>query len=245
MHNTLTALVRVLITLPLLLLSLSLHAAPINETETEVMRVQFVLLGSTNTNDMNIEKWNSTPEKRAKALSEMNKLYNSSMQSSGDTPRQLLNQLSRLTDSGSYEVLYATQWSQPSSQKRNKIKIESQLNNYTPYNFAFGELSVFERSALISKLDITLVNQESLHQSEDISATPEQSDVIDVSQGLQSPQAYQSPDELASQELESIESSQVTPIIYLNQQRQVRPGQILYFDHPVTPAFLLVTIDNN
>ncbi|HBF07875.1 MAG TPA: hypothetical protein DHW71_02310 [Gammaproteobacteria bacterium] len=243
MHNTLTALVRVFYTLPLLLLSLSLHAAPINDSETEVMRVQFVLLGSTNSNDMNIEKWNSTPEKRAEALGEMNKLYNSSIPSAGGSPRQLLNQLSRLTDSGSYKVLYATQWSQPSTQKRNKIKIESELNDFTPYNFAFGELSVFERSALISKVNITLVNQESLHNDEELTKAVEQPVVIDANQDLQSPQSYQSHDEVASQALESIDSNQITPIIYLDQQRQVKPGKILYFDHPVTPAFLLITID--
>ncbi len=206
------------------------NAAPVSDIDSDKdnIKVQFVLLASTNSDDLHSEAWNSTAKMRSQALDTINKLRENARPTSlVEKPQELLNKLSRLTQSGQYDVLYATQWYQPKSSSRSSQTIESEVSELPPYNFLYGQLKIFERSALIARLKLHLVETSSLEENFDEEAS---STIINTELGM-----------LNSALDGDLKAKESTPILFLEQQQQVKLNKIIYFDHPVTPGFLFVS----
>ena len=214
----------------------SIVAAPL-DAETNIIRVEFAILQNTSQQALESEKWRSTPEQRANTLSQVESLTTDEQpaQSSGD----LTSNLKKITSSGQYSILYSSVWTQPQSKKRLTHAIQTSISNSSEYNLGFGSLRLQERSALVATLKFTMVDTWSL-----------QPEAIAENQNLE--QSLNQPinevdttlfDDLLPEEQSTPIATQVAlaPVLTLDQQRQVTLNKIHYFDHPITPAFLLVT----
>lgn len=251
-------------------------AAPIasNSDKVDLIQVQFALLHATEPSALTSEAWNNREEMRNDVRAAMERLESQDSssvngQNISNEPQELLAKLNRLIRSGRYDVLAATQWRQPRTQKGFTQKIMQPVRSLPAYDFAFGTLHLEQRNALVAKLDIKLINSVSLQaqalpneQPDSLASdfsfqyTPLQPDT-DIEALIMQDQTIKSEDiyfekvtaENTTNEKTSLEAlpsdepgmDARTPIIFLEQQRQVELNKLHYFDHPVMPGFLLIT----
>ena len=255
------------------LISLPLQSAPLEEPlETTLWTVQFAVLHASNITALESEAWSNSMDDRQSILSKLSALpehqaaIDPQIQTS-NTPTQtptsmqaqeLLQLLSPLTRSRRFGVLLATEWTQPSSQKKKKLPFYTDAAAFNVYETVFGTLSLEERNSLIAQVDLTIVDQDtlslmekqpelklfqddsasltSLDRNPELSLPESQLELAPILQ--ETGQQDETADELPSTE-------KAHPILFLKQQRQVQLDRVHYFDHPVTPGFLLVSKTTN
>lgn len=242
------------------LISLPLQSAPLEEQpETTLWTVQFAVLHTSNITSLESEAWSNSADDRQSILAELSALpaYQASadIQSQTDsrTPSQaqeLLQILSPLTQSRRFGVLLASEWTQPSSQKKKKLPLYTDTATFDVYETVYGSISLEERNSLIAQVALTIVDTDTLNLVEQplesalLSEDDTSLEPIDANQELSLPESQLDlapaiqKDEIADKPTETENAS---PILFLKQQRQVQLNRVHYFDHPVTPGFLLVS----
>lgn len=246
---------RWLVFLPLLstITGFSVYAAPLTEpVETSLWKVQFAVLHATNATALETEVWSSAADDRAAALTDLNslktELNNTNTQAQAQQPQELLQLLAPLTQNRRFKVLMATQWTQPSTLKKKELPLFFNVNDFDAFDTVFGSISLEERNSLVAQVALTVVDQDTLDLVEiDLALDPFKEEQTSL-QPIDAKQALTLPPEQASLEPSMTlgtkptqNTTQAMPILFLNQQRQIKLNQIHYFDHPVTPGFLLVS----
>lgn len=227
------------------------NAAPLagEEPETQLFNVEFVLLQNNTKSALKSESWYSSEDDLERMRANLIKLQDADSAtynmtgSEASQAGELMTNLQPLLRRGQFSVLYSNSWKQPQSQKRNTHQIETSIDNLGTYDLGFGKLRLEERSALVAKLTVDIIDTVSLQQTPDALSAYMPSNFNNSLVQPLSAIHFNQPSE-ASQPINvpfAISEPEPTPILFLNQQRQIKINRIHYFDHPIIPGFLLVS----